>query len=160
MMQWRLAQLRHWNRWGRKKLLMFGSAGMAISMFLLAVVEYVGFASWSMVVLLSLFMGFFGVSWAFTAWIVIAEIFPLKIRGMATGLCTTCLWITCTVVAQLFPMVQPILSSFVVFLFFTFMCLFSIFFVAKFVPETTGRSLEQIEADLMKEYKRKGSVAG
>ncbi|SDE56589.1 MFS transporter, sugar porter (SP) family [Priestia aryabhattai B8W22] len=147
------------DRWGRKKLLMFGSAGMAISMFLLAVVDHVGFASWSMVVLLSLFMGFFGLSWAFTPWIVIAEIFPLKIRGMATGLCTTCLWITCTVVAQLFPMVQPILSSFVVFLFFTFMCLFSIFFVARFVPETTGRSLEQIEADLMKEYRRKGKSA-
>lgn len=83
-------------------------------------------------------------------WLVLSEIFPRKIGGLAMGICTFFLWMGNAVVAQLFPVMQEnfgLNGSFLVF----FICnLVAIAYVAKFMPETSGKSFEQLEDELRK----------
>lgn len=142
------------DRIGRKKLLIIGNVGMSASLFLLVITTEL-LPAWSLVVFLCIFTGFYACSWSMTTWIVLSEIFPLKIRGMAVSACSAILWVACTIVAQVFPMVQSIISANTLYIFFAVMGLISIFFVSKFVPETKGSSLEQIEMDLINKYREK-----
>ncbi|KFE41507.1 sugar porter family MFS transporter [Staphylococcus agnetis] len=135
----------------RKKLLMIGNLGMVgslLAMSILISLLGVNATVWIIIICLALFIVFFGISWGPVLWVMLPELFPMRARGAATGIAALVLSIGSLLVAYLFPIISDILSVQEVFLIFAVMGVIAFFFVMKFLPETRGRSLEQIEADL------------
>lgn len=134
---------------GRRKLLLFGTLLSGISLLAATLIFKQGFtvtgSAYLFVMLLSLYVAGYCLSVGSLFWLIISEIFPLVIRGRAMSLVTAIQWLANFVVSMsfltLFHSLGPAqtLSIFVVSCFFTF------WFCYKFVPETKGMSLEQIE---------------
>jgi sugar porter (SP) family MFS transporter len=139
------------DRIGRKPLMIAGAAGMGLSLLSLGTGFYFQqTGSWAMFFVLS-YIACFALSLGPVTWVILSEIFPTKIRGRAMAVATVALWIACYAVSQTFPMMNdhPVLVEkyhhgfpFWVYAFF---CVVTIVFVWLFVPETKGRSLEEIE---------------
>ena len=133
------------DRFGRKPLLLFGLTGMMFSMFL------IGFAfhpdtpgkTWILIPILS-FVAFYSMSLGPIAWVIVSEIFPTRIRGMAMAICMVVLYVADFMVSLTFPWMISNMGN-GSFFFFTAMCLGAILFVAFLVKETKGKSLEEIE---------------
>ncbi|MBA8778404.1 sugar porter family MFS transporter [Staphylococcus schleiferi subsp. coagulans] len=135
----------------RKKLLVIGNIGMVASLLIMSILIWVmgvNSAAWIMMICLTTFIIFFGISWGPILWVMLPELFPMRARGAATGIAALVLSIGSLLVAQLFPLLTEVLEIQEVFLIFAVIGVIALFFVIKFLPETRGRSLEQIEADL------------
>ncbi|KDP12828.1 sugar porter family MFS transporter [Staphylococcus chromogenes] len=135
----------------RKKLLMMGNLGMVFSLLAMSLLIWllgVDASVWIIIVCLALFIVFFGLSWGPVLWVILPELFPMRARGAATGIAALVLSIGSLLVAYLFPIISSVLNVQQVFLIFAVIGIIAFFFVMKFLPETRGRSLEQIEADL------------
>ncbi|WP_210124079.1 sugar porter family MFS transporter [Staphylococcus sp. GDY8P91P] len=135
----------------RKRLLVIGNIGMVASLLIMAILVWtVGIQSsaWIMVACLTLFIIFFGFTWGPVLWVMLPELFPMRARGSATGIAALVLSIGSLLVAQLFPILTDVLSVEQVFLIFAAIGVCALIFVIKYLPETRGRSLEEIEADL------------
>ncbi len=149
------------DRVGRKRLLLVGSAGMVATLAMLTVIfgtapqvanatggtepQLVGTASTMAVLAFNAYVVFFGMSWGPVVWVLLGEIFPNRIRAAALALAASANWIANFVVSTAFPPVAA-QSLTVAYGIFTLFAIVSIFFVRRRVPETTGRSLEQISA--------------
>ena len=132
---------------GRRPLLLVGTIGCVLCLLGLAAVFYLGQQSATLFVLLFCgFMAFFAFSIGPIKWVVISEIFPTRIRGRAVAIATFGVWAVDTVYNYLFPVLQPLLSTAGIFLIFGLILIPQIIFVLWFMPETKGRSLEEIEA--------------
>jgi len=145
------------DRWGRKPLMIFGSAGMGIALF------GMGLAAWFNKVdvwLLGLILGYiacFALSVGPVTWVILSEIFPTKIRGRAMAAATVFLWGADFLVTQTAPLlnknpwlVETFNKSFPFFLYGIF-CVVEVIFVWLAVPETKGRTLEEIERSWKRE---------
>ena len=147
-----IVALRTVDRLGRKRLMIIGAAGMAICLTGLGFAAYAGIlAVWVLVFVLG-FIACFAMSLGPVVWIIIAEIFPTKIRGRAMAMATLLLWAANYVVSQTFPIINehPALvamfhHAFPFWLYAAF-CASTVFFVWRVVPETKGQSLEEIES--------------
>ena len=91
------------------------------------------------------YVGSFAVAMGPVVWVVLAEIFPTRTRGRAMGVATVSLWIACFVVSQTVPSMFDTLGQALTFWTYALMCLVAFFFVLRFVPETKGKTLEEIE---------------
>src|SRR5918994_444997 len=150
-----LVAIRFIDRVGRKPLLLLGAAGMALSLAILGLtslllpepsgVSLVGIIT---LVCLALFIAAFAVSWGPIVWVMLGEIFPLKVRGSAMAVATVLLWAANFVVSLSFPVLLEALGIGWLFLGYSLIGLAALFFVRSFVTETKGRSLEKIESDL------------
>jgi SP family sugar:H+ symporter-like MFS transporter len=150
-----LVAIRFIDRVGRKPLLLLGAAGMALSLAILGLtslllpepsgVSLVGIIT---LVCLALFIAAFAVSWGPIVWVMLGEIFPLKVRGSAMAVATVLLWGANFVVSLSFPVLLEALGIGWLFLGYSLIGLAALFFVRSFVTETKGRSLEKIESDL------------
>ncbi|AJC95323.1 sugar porter family MFS transporter [Staphylococcus hyicus] len=135
----------------RKKLLMIGNLGMVFSLLAMSLLIWalgVNASVWIIIICLALFIVFFGISWGPVLWVMLPELFPMRARGAATGIAALVLSIGSLLVAYFFPIISDILKVEQVFFIFAIMGVIAFFFVMIFLPETRGRSLEQIEADL------------
>ena len=132
---------------GRKPLLLWGIGGVVTT---LALVGLLFFANASggpwLLVLFLVYCACFAISLGPGVWIVISEIFPTRIRGRAMSIGTFAVWATNAVVGQTFPWLLENLGPAGTFWIFAGMCVPAIFVVWKIVPETKGKTLEQIEA--------------
>lgn len=101
-------------------------------------------------VLIGIYILGFAVSWGPLAWVMIGEIFPLSVRGIGTSIGSAANWIGNFIVSQFFLMLLAAFHNNVggPFAIFAVFALLSIPFVIRFVPETKGRSLEEIEEEL------------
>ena len=140
---------------GRKPLLLVGALGMALSLAILAITSLVlpepkglGLVGIITVVCLAGFIVSFAASWGPIVWVMLAEIFPLKIRGAAMGVATLLLWGANFVVSLTFPILLSAVGIGYLFLGYAVIGVLAFLFVRFFVVETKGRSLEEIEADL------------
>ncbi|MDW4422739.1 sugar porter family MFS transporter [Staphylococcus saprophyticus] len=135
----------------RKRLLVIGNIGMVASLLIMAVLIWtIGIQSsaWIIVACLTLFIIFFGFTWGPVLWVMLPELFPMRARGAATGAAALVLSIGSLLVAQFFPILTEVLPVEQVFLIFAVIGICALIFVIKYLPETRGRSLEKIEADL------------
>ncbi|HEC2147941.1 TPA: sugar porter family MFS transporter [Staphylococcus delphini] len=135
----------------RKKLLVIGNIGMVASLLIMSALIWligVNSAAWIIMLCLTTFIIFFGVSWGPVLWVMLPELFPMRARGAATGIAALVLSIGSLLVAQFFPVLTDVLEVQQVFLIFAVIGIIAMIFVMKFLPETRGRSLEQIEQDL------------
>lgn len=139
------------DKLGRKPLMLIGSAGMGISLLAMGIAGlYQAKGLWLLFFVLG-YIACFALSVGPVVWVILSEIFPTKIRGRAMGIATICLWVANTVVSQTFPMMNE--NKFLIdvfhhgFPFFIYgtMCIVLIVFMWRFVPETKGKSLEEIE---------------
>ena len=139
------------DRFGRRPLLITGAAGMFIAHMVLGgafFFEIVG--GWTLVFILG-FVGCFAFSLGPVTWVVLSEIYPNRVRGRAMSIATVCLWITNFVVSQTFPMMTQsdalnrLFNGAFPFWLFAAFCALATGFVWRFVPETKGKSLEEIE---------------
>ena len=136
---------------GRKPLMIVGSAGMGLSLTALGLAAYYGRAD---VWLLAFVLGYiacFALSVGPVTWVILSEIFPTKIRGRAMAIATLCLWTANFVVSQTFPMmdenawlVEVFNHGFPFFIYAVFCAVLAVFVFAV-VPETKGKTLEEIE---------------
>ncbi|XP_036381892.1 solute carrier family 2, facilitated glucose transporter member 6 [Megalops cyprinoides] len=92
-----------------------------------------------------LFTSGYAMGWGPITWLLMSEVLPLSARGVASGLCVGVSWVTAFVLSQLFMHVVEAWGLFLPFLFFCVVCVINIIFTAVCVPETRGRSLEEIE---------------
>ena len=137
----------------RKKLLVTGNIGMIASLLIMAILIWtIGIESSAIIIIicLSLFIVFFGLTWGPILWVMLPEMFPMRARGAATGMVALVLNFGTLLVAQLFPVLNGALSTEWVFLIFAIIGVLAMIFVIKYLPETRGRSLEEIEYDLRK----------
>ncbi|HEV3362179.1 MAG TPA: sugar porter family MFS transporter [Pseudonocardiaceae bacterium] len=140
------------DRVGRRRPLILGAIGMCAAMVLLAALFYSGglthgTAGWLAITGLALFKICFSLSWGGLVWIMLGELFPLRARGTAMGVATFFNWAGNFAVGLLFPVLLGVGTG-LVFVIFAVLCLVSSGFALAFVPETKGKSLEQIERDL------------
>jgi sugar porter (SP) family MFS transporter len=144
------------DRWGRKPLMLIGAAGMGLSLLAMGLMAQnlpdLSSAGRWMLTFIILYVVCFGLSVGPVTWVILSEIYPTAIRGRALGLATFCLWMADYLVTQTFPMLDAKDSWFVQrfhhafpFYVYGFFCLVLIAVLFSFVPETKGRSLEEIE---------------
>ena len=139
---------------GRRRLLLVGSAGMAVSLGTLAYVfgtaplvngqpALSNTAGTTALIAANAFVVFFGISWGPTVWVLLGEIFNNRIRAAALGLAAAAQWISNFVISTTFPALADISLGLAYGLYTTF-ALLSFFFVLKFVHETKGKQLEDM----------------
>lgn len=144
------------DKWGRRPLMMTGATGMGVSLVAMGVMAQAGLdpttAGHWMLLLIILYIGCFSLSVGPVTWVILSEIFPTAVRGRAIGLATFFLWTGDYLVTQTFPMMDAQDSWFVLhfnhafpFYIYAVFCVTLLLVVWRIVPETKGRSLEEIE---------------
>lgn len=137
------------DKLGRKPLMVIGSIGMGISLLLLAVTFITNnFGGYFVLFCIIGFLASFGFSLGPVVWVLIAEIFPNNLRSHAVAVSVFLLWTANFVVSFSFPYLLKNLQGYS-FLIFSSMCFLCLLFVVKFLTETKGKSLEQIEKELV-----------
>lgn len=143
------------DRLGRKPLMMIGSVGMGLSLLGMGLMAYVQKTDlWVLLFILG-YIACFALSVGPVTWVILSEIFPTRIRGRAMAIATVCLWVANYVVSQTFPMMEEnnwLLEKFhhaFPFWLYGIFCVFLVTFVWRFVPETKGKTLEEIEKHWM-----------
>jgi SP family xylose:H+ symportor-like MFS transporter len=132
------------DKWGRKPLLMVGSVGMAIGMFAIAGLAYFEVIGISTLVFIIIYTASFMMSWGPICWVLIAEIFPNKIRGRAVAVAVVAQWAANYLISSTYPAMMEFSGAFT-YGFYGMMSILSFVFVWKMVPETKSKSLEEIE---------------
>ena len=141
-----LLAMRFLDRWGRRPMLLTASGGMFVSLLVLVVAYKI--PGVSTLIVLGSFIGytaFFAFGMGPVPWVVISEIFPNKIRGRAASVATSVLWTGCLLVTFTFLSLIRALGVSGTFAIFAALSAFSFMFVLRLVPETRGKTLEEIQ---------------
>ncbi|EHQ30668.1 sugar porter family MFS transporter [Mucilaginibacter paludis] len=135
---------------GRRILMKVGSVGLICSLFLVAYTFYTGnFNGFAIPLYMMIFIAFFAFSQGAVIWVFISEIFPNQVRAKGQTLGSSTHWVMAAIIAFSFPYLAEKLGGAVTFSFFGTMMICQLIFVWKFMPETKGKSLEQIENKLV-----------
>jgi len=139
------------DRWGRRSLMLGGCAGIAVSHLLIGLAYLLKLKGPAVLVFALAAIGCYSMSLAPVTWVLIAELFPNRIRGAAISVAVSSLWIACFVLTYTFPILERLIGTGNAFWTYAFICALGFVFVRRFVPETKGQSLEQIEAAVTQE---------
>jgi sugar porter (SP) family MFS transporter len=138
------------DRFGRRKLMLIGSFGLIVTLGLVARSFYTEqFTGFTVPILLFVYIAFFAFSQGAVIWVFISEIFPNSVRAKGQALGSSTHWIMATIIAFTFPYFAEHLGGGHTFLFFCLMMVLQLVFVWRFMPETKGTSLEQVEKILV-----------
>ncbi len=132
------------DKWGRKPLLITGSIGMAIGMFAISALAFNNIIGISTLVFIIIYTASFMMSWGPICWVLISEIFPNKIRGQAVAIAVAFQWFANYLISSTYPAMMEF-SGGMTYGFYGVMAVLSALFVWKMVPETKGKSLEEME---------------
>lgn len=134
------------DRIGRRKLMLVGSIGLVVTLGLISRSFYLqDFGNLLVVILLLIYIAFFAFSQGAVVWVFISEIFPNQVRAKGQSLSSFINWASAALIAFIFPVLAAHGHTGGTFLFFTIMMVLQLIFVIRFMPETKGRSLEQID---------------
>ncbi|MBT2619135.1 sugar porter family MFS transporter, partial [Bacillus sp. ISL-78] len=135
------------DKFNRRTLLTIGGTIMGLSFILPAILNVLipNANPMMMVVFLSIYVALYSFTWAPLTWVIVGEIFPLVIRGRASGVASSFNWIGSFLVGLLFPIMTASMSQEAVFAIFGAICLLGVLFIRTCVPETRGHTLEEIE---------------
>ncbi len=139
------------DKYGRKPLMIIGALGMAIAMLSLGFVFFSGDNGYLALFCMMLYVASFAVSWGPVTWVLLSEIFPNKIRGRALAIAVAAQWISNYLVSLTFPMMND--NSYLTEKFnhgfaywvYGIMSLLAMLFIMKYIPETKGKTLEEME---------------
>jgi SP family xylose:H+ symportor-like MFS transporter len=139
------------DRWGRKPLLIVGTLGMAIGIGTLAATLYFEQKGLLSLVGMLTFIGSFALSMGPVTWVLLSEMFPNSVRSAAMSIAVAAQWLFNGLVAQAFPMINEselnheVFHNSLAYLIFAVLCVVTVLFALRFVPETKGKTLEEIE---------------
>ncbi|PQJ68672.1 sugar porter family MFS transporter [Polaribacter butkevichii] len=139
------------DSWGRRKLMLFGSIGLGVVYAILGAAYYMQYTGWPVLVLVLTAIAIYSMSLAPITWVVLSEIFPNKIRGVAMSIATFSLWVASFILTFTFPILNDALGASGTFWVYSIICVLGFLFIKKKLPETKGKSLEEIEAELTKD---------
>jgi SP family xylose:H+ symportor-like MFS transporter len=139
------------DKYGRRPLMIIGAFGMAIAMFGLGLVFFLEAVGIMALVCMLMYVASFAMSWGPVTWVILSEIFPNKIRGRALAVAVAAQWVSNYLVSWTFPMMDK--NSFLLEKFnhgfaywiYGIMGIWAMLLIWKFVPETKGKTLEEME---------------
>lgn len=136
------------DRWGRRALMIAGAAALAVIYAILGTVYYFEVSGWAMLLLVVLAIAAYAMSLAPIVWVVLSEIFPARLRGAMMALSTFCLWAASFMLTYTFPLLNESLEASGTFWVYGAICLAGYLFIRARLPETRGKSLEEIEKEI------------
>jgi len=146
-----LVAIKYVDSWGRKKLLLTGISGMTVCLFIVGLAFYTQQQGYLVLIAILGYIAFFAMSLGPLTFVVIAEIFPTKSRATAMSIATFFLWLAVFLVSQTFPILIGSIGSAYTFWLYTLISVLAFLFIRKNIPETKGKTLEEIEASWTKE---------
>lgn len=137
------------DRFGRRPLMLLGAAGLAVIYVAMGFCYAKGVQGLPVLLLVLAAIGCYAMSLAPVTWVVISEIFPNRIRGAAMSVAVTALWIACFILTYTFPILNAKLGSAKTFWLYAAICVAGLVFIFLRLPETKGKTLEELERDLV-----------
>jgi sugar porter (SP) family MFS transporter len=137
------------DRGGRRILMLVGAAGLAVIYMGMGFCYHGGVKGLPMLLLVLSAIAFYSMSLAPVTWVVISEIFPNRIRGAAMSVAVTSLWIACFLLTYTFPFLNESLGPAGTFWLYAVICVAGFIYIHRKLPETKGKTLEQIERELV-----------
>ena len=137
------------DKGGRRPLMLFGSAALALIYCAMGLCYRQHVQGLPVLLLVLAAIGCYAMSLAPVTWVVISEIFPNRIRGAAMSVAVCALWIACFILTYTFPMLNATLGAAGTFWLYAVICVLGFLFIFFKLPETKGKTLEQIERDLV-----------
>ncbi len=137
------------DRAGRRPLMLFGAAGLAVIYTAMGFCYSRGVQGLPVLMLVLAAISCYSMSLAPVTWVVISEIFPNRIRGAAMSVAVMALWIACFILTWSFPMLNAKLGPAGTFWLYAVICVLGLVFIFLKLPETKGKSLEEIEKELV-----------
>jgi SP family sugar porter-like MFS transporter len=136
------------DKLGRKALMLLGAGGLAGIFTVIGVMYFFHLQGLPLLIMVVTAIACYAMSLAPVTWVVLSEIFPNRIRGTAMAIATFSLWAACFVLTYTFPLLNQLLKASGTFWLYGFICLLGFWFIFKRLPETKGKSLEEIEREL------------
>lgn len=143
-----LAALPLVDKIGRRKLMLFGASGLTVIYVLIAGAYGMGIMGWPVLVLVLAAIAIYALTLAPVTWVLLSEIFPNRVRGLAMSLGTLALWIACFLLTYTFPLLNAGPGAAGSFLLYGVICAMGYVYVLRNVPETKGVTLEALEEQL------------
>jgi len=137
------------EKWGRRTLILIGAGGLGLIYLMLGTCYFFEVKGVMMVVLVVTAISVYAMTLGPVTWTLLAEIFPNRIRGVAMATCTFALWVGCCTLTFSFPTMNAALGSSGTFWIYSGICICAFIFLWHRCPETKGKSLEQLEQELV-----------
>ncbi|WP_223551657.1 sugar porter family MFS transporter [Aestuariivivens sp. NBU2969] len=138
------------DRWGRRALMLMGAGGLAGIYALMGTAYFFEITGWPLLILVISAIACYAMSLAPVTWVVLSEIFPNRIRGAAMAVATIALWIACFILTYTFPLLNHFFGASGTFWLYGVISIAGFMFIYKKLPETKGKSLEDIEKEIIK----------
>jgi len=133
------------DKLGRKALMLLGAGGLAGIYAVLGTMYFLHIQGLPLLIMVVIAIACYAMSLAPVTWVVLSEIFPNRVRGTAMSIATFSLWAACFVLTYTFPLLNQLLKASGTFWLYGGICLLGFLFILKRLPETKGKSLEEIE---------------
>lgn len=137
------------DRLGRRALMLLGAGGLAGIYLILGTCYFFHISGFFMIVLVVAAIACYAMSLGPVTWVLLSEIFPNRVRGVAMATCTFALWVACFTLTYTFPLLNSVLGSSGTFWIYAFICGAGFVFFLYKLPETKGKSLETLEKELI-----------
>jgi SP family sugar porter-like MFS transporter len=134
------------DRWGRRGLMLMGAGGLALIYAIMGALYYMQLSGWPLLLLVVLAIACYAMSLAPVTWVVLSEIFPNRLRGSMMSVATLSLWAASFGLTYTFPLLNSALGAAGTFWGYGLVCIAGFLFIRAYLPETKGKTLEEIEA--------------
>ena len=139
------------EKWGRRTLILIGAGGLGLIYLTLGTCYFMGMTGMLMVALVVAAISVYAMTLGPVTWTLLAEIFPHRVRGIAMATCTFALWVGCCTLTFSFPSMNAALGSSGTFWIYSDICVCAFIYLLRNCPETKGKSLEELERELIKD---------
>lgn len=138
------------DRLGRKALMLIGAGGLAVIYAIIGSMYFSHITGPYLLIMVVIAIACYAMTLAPVTWVLLSEIFPNRIRGFAMSVGTFALWTACFILTYSFPILNQLLKASGTFFLYGLICVLGFWFILNKLPETKGKSLEEIEKDLTK----------
>ena len=137
------------DKLGRRKLMLIGAGGLCLIYAILGFCYYQQITGFFMIILVVAAIACYAMTLGPCTWVLISELFPNRVRAIAVATCTFALWIGSSTLTYTFPLLNKGLGSYGTFWIYALVCGLGFLFFLSRLPETKGKSLEQLEKELI-----------
>jgi SP family arabinose:H+ symporter-like MFS transporter len=138
------------DKLGRRALMLLGAGGLAGIYAILGTMYFFHIQGLPLLIMVVSAIACYAMSLAPVTWVVLSEIFPNRMRGTAMSIATFSLWAACFILTYTFPLLNQLLKASGTFWLYGCICVLGFLFIQRRLPETKGKSLEEIEHELLK----------
>ncbi|WP_333495655.1 sugar porter family MFS transporter [Kluyvera sp. CHPC 1.251] len=147
------------DKLGRRKLMLLGASGLTVIYALIAGAYALGIMGWPVLLLVLAAIAIYALTLAPVTWVLLAEIFPNRVRGLAMSLATLGLWVACFLLTYTFPLLNAGLGAAGSFTLYGIICALGYLYILRNVPETKGVTLEALEEQLAASHQKSATAA-